>query len=164
MRASWVRAESMHLTLRFIGDTTPAQLALLRDALGRATTDAIAMKFNVRSLGAFPNLHKPRVLWAGLGGETDSLGVLQAKIESACRGVGCEPDNLAYHPHVTLARFRDARSATGLQDAIVPFRDWTGGDFEGRSVTLFASALFTSGSRREGARHSVLQEFPLKCS
>src|SRR5215469_14052991 len=63
--ARWVRPEGMHVTLKFLGETDPKNLAAIRGALaGLRSPGRVEMRF--RGLGFFPDGRRPRVLWCGI--------------------------------------------------------------------------------------------------
>jgi 2'-5' RNA ligase len=62
----WARADTLHLTLRFLGDTTPAQVDRLRAALALAAAACPPCDVRIAGLGLFPERGRPRVLWLGL--------------------------------------------------------------------------------------------------
>jgi 2'-5' RNA ligase len=104
----WSPTKNLHLTLRFLGDTTLRQCEQVTARLQRVAAEAASFTLSVdasgRALGAFPNLRQPRVLWSGVGGEIDALGKLQAEVEAALQAVGFAPEEKGFSPHLTLAR------------------------------------------------------------
>ncbi len=100
----WVAPESLHLTLRFIGDSTPDQAEDLVAALSRV--QAPAFDLALQGLGVFGDRRRARMLWTGA---TPSPGLrhLQAKVEQAAQVAGFGAEHRKFHPHVTIARLRD---------------------------------------------------------
>ena len=103
----WVRPEGIHLTLRFLGETDeedlPGILAALRDVSRHHAPIEIANG----PLGSFGGARTLRVIWAGVGGQTEALAALAADIDAALAPLGFKPEARAYNPHLTLARVRD---------------------------------------------------------
>ena len=108
--AKWVKAENMHLTLRFIGEVDAAggRLTPIKDAL--ATVKGEAFDMTLASVGRFPEGTKkpPRVLWVGIE-SPPALVRLYQSIEAALKGIGFAPDDRGFSAHITLARI-DGRS------------------------------------------------------
>lgn len=104
--ARWARPENLHLTLRFLGETDRHQAADLDGLL--ADIRAPAFEMTIRGVGAFTSKGRMRALWAGVAPE-GALMHLQAKLERACMRAGFSPDGRKFSPHITLARFKDAR-------------------------------------------------------
>jgi RNA 2',3'-cyclic 3'-phosphodiesterase len=109
----WSPTKNLHLTLRFLGDTSSAQReeVITRLQSLAAVTDPFTLSVDLSGagVGAFPNLRQPRVLWIGLGGKLPMLMQLQSQTEEVARSVGFAPEEKAFAPHLTLARAaRDA--------------------------------------------------------
>lgn len=103
----WVRPENWHITLHFLGNVDPAAFPALDVRLAEELAGLSAPTLRCQSLGAFPNQGRPRVLWAGIAGDEQRLGLIHAAAVAAGRSVGVEPEKRPYHPHVTLGYVRD---------------------------------------------------------
>jgi 2'-5' RNA ligase len=107
----WVAPESMHLTLQFLGDIDQAQMNEIELRLRGLTTGFTAFNVRLAELGVFPNLRRPRILWAGLQAPA-SLAELQRAVEAEMVELGFAPEDRPFTPHLTLARaHRDAQPA-----------------------------------------------------
>src|SRR5512136_114839 len=84
----WVKPEGLHITLKFLGDIHEDLLGTLSVELDRAAQNHHALKLSLSSCGAFPNVRRPRVVWAGLSGDMEELSGLAASIEIACARCG----------------------------------------------------------------------------
>lgn len=102
----WTAVKNMHLTLRFLGETSAAQRADLHAALSTITASQSRFELGLDGLGCFPNLRRPTVIWLGIGGDLGALNALQAQIEAAVCATGFPPDKRAYSPHLTSARIQ----------------------------------------------------------
>lgn len=106
----WVRPEGIHLTLKFLGEVAPEREPELVAALGRAAAGARALPVALGGFGAFPDLRRPRVVWAGVAPEP-ALEILQDHIEREFAPLGFPTEARAFRPHVTLGRAaREARA------------------------------------------------------
>jgi 2'-5' RNA ligase len=114
----WISVTSIHLTLKFLGEIDPANLAALSDALKKATASASSMTLRLRGLGCFPNLQNPRVIWCGVEGEIEKLSVLQENVERACESSGFPREDRPFRPHLTLGRLGSKKSLHRLSDSI----------------------------------------------
>lgn len=111
----WVDPEGIHLTLKFLGDIEPALVEDVLRAMEQAASGTLPFQVHLNGLGVFPNLRRPRVLWAGVGGDMDALGALQEKVEAAMEGLAFPRERRAFSPHLTLGRVRDTISAVARQ-------------------------------------------------
>ena len=100
------RPEGIHLTLRFLGGTTPAQIEALRPLLAAAASACPPAEVPVAGLFTFPERGSPRVLWLGLEVK-QAIHDLQKACERAARGAGFEKEDRPFRAHLTLGRWRD---------------------------------------------------------
>ena len=96
----------LHLTLQFLGRTAQEDLAAIGEALDEALEEVPPIALSFRGIGGFPNLERPRVLWAGIPDEEggDACRELARLVARALRPVGYRPEKRKFHPHVTIAR------------------------------------------------------------
>jgi 2'-5' RNA ligase len=150
----WIRAEAIHLTIRFLGEVAEEEDARQRVAWRRASASCPRVRFRVGGTGVFPPRGGPRVLWAGIGGiePSDGLTRLSEAMERAARAQGFRPETRPFRPHLTLARAgrRGRPDRPEDSDAAVV------GEVEVREVVLFRSRLDP-----QGARYTRLDAFPL---
>lgn len=150
--ARWARVEGLHVTLKFIGEYPEAKLPHLKDALAEITSPTFDVSFG--GVEFFPNARSPRVLVAGVSAGPE-LVALAKSVEEACANVGIEQEERAYHPHLTLARFKPEKSlAAGAQRVLEapPPRFGT--------MTAAEFILFQSQLSPQGSRYTRLERFP----
>ncbi|MCB0108373.1 MAG: RNA 2',3'-cyclic phosphodiesterase [Caldilineaceae bacterium] len=111
----WVDPQNSHLTLRFLGDTSPDQLQALSRGLAAVATNHRPFELTIGDIGGFPNLRQPRVLWLGVGGALPQLNALQEAVEQAVQVVGFATEKRPFSAHVTLARAQRSASQTQLR-------------------------------------------------
>jgi 2'-5' RNA ligase len=144
----WVAPESIHLTLKFLGEIDTAGLPTLQNALTAEAGQHTAFEIRVGGLGAFPNLRRARTVWVGVQAPPD-LAALQTGIEAATRPLGYPAEDRPFSPHLTLGRV--SRYAT--PDEVARLGDLLGrtkvaelGTVQVGTVTLFKSELRPSGA------------------
>jgi 2'-5' RNA ligase len=144
----WVPAANIHLTLKFLGDVSLANLDLLKKMLQAEVANYRSFEISVGSAGAFPTLHRPRVIWVGVEAPPE-LGVVQAGVEGMAARLGYPPEERPFSPHLTLGR---VSRSTAPQDhrAISAMLEREKVGFLGalcvRSVELYQSDLRPSGA------------------
>ena len=105
----WVRADGIHLTLKFYGEVATEVVPPLSAALAQAAAGTLPpLVLELRELGAFPSPARPRVIWAGVTGELEKLQSLQRAVERASAALGFEPEARGFTPHLTLGRVSEA--------------------------------------------------------
>ncbi|HEX5688992.1 MAG TPA: RNA 2',3'-cyclic phosphodiesterase, partial [Roseiflexaceae bacterium] len=108
----WVAPTMMHLTLHFLGETQAALIPQLCAALDTALVGQVKPRLRLDGAGAFPNLRRPSVVWAGVAGEITTLGKMQAAIGALLEDLRLPHETRPFRPHLTLARARrDAQPA-----------------------------------------------------
>ena len=128
----WVNPSGIHLTLKFLGNVVPAQADEVLEAMRRPATSVAPFWINLNGLGTFPNEIKPRIVWAGIQGDLDSLLELQEKLEEAMWGLGFARERRPFSAHLTLGRVKEQvsncirrRIAAGLEGtALGPGEPW----------------------------------------
>ncbi len=98
----WVPEESLHLTLRFIGDADADKQARIEDALARVRVEPFILP--VGGVGLFPTRGQARVLWAGTANGHTRLYQLRKQVDEALLSVDMTLDVHSFHPHFTLGR------------------------------------------------------------
>lgn len=156
----WVRPESIHVTLRFLGEVNEADLPRLTGALRPGIAGA-AGPFDVAVAGAgvFPDRGRPRVLWVGLREETGKLVTLQSAVGRTIDGLGLpgvRRDDRPFRPHLTVARMGEGRPPARLGEALERRRDAALGRFTVASLWLYRSLL-----KPAGAEYQRIEEYPL---
>ncbi len=151
--ARWARIEGLHVTLKFIGETSPEKAPAIKVALGSLPSrSAFTMTF--RGLGFFPNERRPRVLWAGVAAGPE-LAALAAGVETALATLGLPREERAFSPHLTLARFDSPGRLDALHAAIEK-----AGPLEFGAATAQEFHLYQSVLKPGGAEYTRLATFP----
>ena len=103
----WVDPNSIHVTLKFLGEVSEDSIEELMLAIEEAAQGILPFQFEVRGVGAFPNLERPQVLWTGVKGELEKIAQLQKRIESNTEQLGFPRESRVFSPHLTMGRVRD---------------------------------------------------------
>lgn len=145
--ARWTRPEGIHLTLKFLGEISDAQVKDVIAAL--ATLDRFE-KFSVavKGFGFFPDARRPRVLWTGLEAPP-ALAELAERVEECLEKSGFARERRPFRPHLTLARFNIPRPQPALQVFLERRDDPSLGRFEVSEFFLFESKLSGGGAPAE---------------
>ncbi len=156
------RADKFHLTLRFLGEMQPEQRPGLEGALTEIATRYVPFTIDLGTIGVFPNLRRPAVLWLGIG-VNDNLARLQAEVEAAAQGAGFPAEGRAWSPHLTLARVR--RSVMGgalkvLSEGVQRVQADQAISAWRASFTAQGMELMRSELLPQGARYTVLAKAP----
>jgi RNA 2',3'-cyclic 3'-phosphodiesterase len=152
-QAKWVRAENLHVTLKFLGETEPAKLPAIQSALG-SIRSAQPVTLDFRGLGFFPNVRRPRVFWAGMEASAN-LKALAEGIDHSMHPLGFPLEERPFTPHLTLARFNLPGLPPNLASAAAQHSCRGFGSFTTREFHLIESKL-----KSTGAEYTTVQSFP----
>jgi 2'-5' RNA ligase len=160
----WTRPESLHVTLKFVGEK-PSEIAdKLKANLAKVQTSPFQMSF--RGVGYFPDSRSARVFWIGIEAEKTLITLAHA-VEEVCAAVGIANENRAFSPHLTLARSgsgapgrhsRDKanRRFAQLQDKLSKMEAPSFGTMTAREFVLYQSRTLP-----DGAQYTKLARFSL---
>ncbi len=99
----WVTEKNIHITLKFLGDTSPANLESFKSIIDTEANRIRPFDIKIGNLGAFPTLRKPRVIWVGLDAPAE-LHTLQRAIDMETNRLGYPSEDRPFSPHLTLGR------------------------------------------------------------
>jgi 2'-5' RNA ligase len=140
----WQDEEQLHLTLRFIGEVDRPIAEDLAGALGRVRAERFQLRIN--GVGRFEQ-RSAGALWAGVEPK-EPLAALAAKVERVCQQLGLEPDRRAFHPHITLGRWKGRRTRE-VADFLERKRGLVSELWEVDAFILFESRLSRHGAHYE---------------
>ena len=142
----WVKADNLHLTLRFLGDTQYGSVPELVSGIDGIARQQTAFDVVLSQLGGFPSLRRGQAIWVGVGeGEDDQvLAPLQKEVERLARRLGWQRQRQAFRPHITLARVRGRGQRGRFGEDRPP--EVPGQRFQMTGMTLFHSNLTPAGA------------------
>lgn len=163
--ARWVRPESLHVTLKFIGEKPAQTVEQIKNLLREVQFEAFDLSF--RGYGFFPGTKAARVFWVGIE-SGPQLAAIAKKIDDLTSELGVPREDHAFSPHLTLARGGGRSGAPGwrkgdagnknfqlLQDKLSAMPTPEFGTMTAREFFLYESKLSKAGSR-----YSKLARFP----
>lgn len=151
---TWTRPKTLHLTLRFIGDTPTRDVDALISRL-RTISDVAAFVLTIGGVGVFPQRGAAQVVWAGIELAHPRLHQLRQRVDDAILAAGLAPDMRSFHPHFTLARC-GAATPGAVHDFV-----HTHAAFQGPSFLVDRFHLFESRLLPGGAEHTIIDTFSL---
>jgi 2'-5' RNA ligase len=155
----WIDPASTHLTLKFLGKVPTSSVDELVERMAEVAVKSQPLALRTDTLGVFPNLLRPRVVWLGLTGDLHALGRLQTSLEQAFMPLGFAAEGRPFTPHLTLGRTHKEVSRPRLQTierAVAQTTIRQSVEFEVSEVVLMRSDLHPSG-----ARYTVLAQAAL---
>ncbi len=155
----WVPPENIHLTLKFLGETSITTLEQLVTLLRTAAEEHSPFELSAAGLGVFPNRAQPRVIWIGLTAPA-ALLALQRDIEGICARLGYSPEDRPFSPHLTIGRVNPRLNTEEKQRLRQALEERQIGELGTIQVNAFH--VFKSDLQPEGAVYTRLYTLPLK--
>ncbi|MFZ0800159.1 MAG: RNA 2',3'-cyclic phosphodiesterase [Terriglobales bacterium] len=167
--AKWVRPESLHITLKFIGEQTPEQVEAISERLRRVESSAFEIR--CAGYGFFPTAKAPRVFWIGIQAGPQ-LAALAESIDTATAELGIPREDRPYSPHLTLARAgagrrsgspkRQKADGPNATFAVLEKRLAAMGELNFGTMTDHEFILYQSQLSLKGSKYTKLQRFSLR--
>jgi len=163
-RVQWARPDSIHLTLKFLGQIADTQVEEIRRALSVTIQAQPRFSIEVGGFGVFPDLRAPRVLWVGVSGQREqvnALARLATEVDSGLDTLGFPREARPFSPHLTLARIKERSREVGkalAESGLMAQTESLG------ILRVEAVALIRSDLKPSGAVYTRLWEVPLKAS
>jgi 2'-5' RNA ligase len=173
--ARWAQPESLHITLKFIGEQKPEQVVSITERLRHVRVDPFEIR--LAGWGFFPTPNAPRVFWIGIHADAP-LADLAAQVDAAVAELGIPREDRPYSPHLTLARGtvharsghrqsssgdpkRQSTDGPNLTFAVLQKRLATMGDIDFGTMTADMFILYRSQLSPKGSQYTKLECFPL---
>lgn len=153
--ASWVREETQHLTLAFLGEHPETLIETIAKPLTTALAAVPRFESHLRASGFFPNPRHARVGWIGLEPE-QKFAAMADVVRDVVTAHGIKLDAGEFKAHLTVTRIRDPWPPASIDLFTKSLRDYVSQPFTIDTVTLFSSRLSPSG-----AIHTPQRTFPL---
>ncbi len=155
----WVACENLHLTLKFLGDVSPANVELLSQMLTAEAAACAPFAMRIGGFGSYPNPRRARVIWIGIHAPA-ALESLQRGIDLASARLGYASEERPFSPHLTIGRVRQQISAADQHKVRAALEKTQVGDLGTTDVT--SVHLFKSDLKPGGSVYTCLFSAPLK--
>lgn len=155
----WVSAQNIHLTIHFLGNISKDQVNTIIENLPLWCRDLPIILSGVERLGAFPDMKRPRVIWADIADSQGLIGQFHNHLKSQLESLNVVLEDRPYHPHLTLGRVRHWKATPDLTNKLTQFSYDPPLQLILSKVILFESALTPMGPH-----YSPLEEVHLKDS
>ncbi|MBQ3733483.1 MAG: RNA 2',3'-cyclic phosphodiesterase [Bacteroidales bacterium] len=152
----WVKEDVRHLTLRFLGATSPQQVPDIKNALSEACSDNAPFALDINKIGVFGSHYHPEVIWLGFN-HFEPFRKLFNDLEPKLQAIGFEPNHGNFVPHITLARIKNLHDKKKFWEAIetaqqTPFS---------QSLEINVLNLYQSFLQKEGPEYKIIGRMSL---
>lgn len=148
----WIDPGNLHVTLKFLGNCAPEIINDLHNLIDGVTVKYTLFNLNTTEFGCFPSSKRVRILWLGMDGN-EQIIKLQNEIEEAIAVLGFEIEKKKFHPHITVARFRNPGKVKLAEVNKMVKID--------REVKVDYVILYESKLSSKGANYSIMKKFKL---
>ncbi|MBE3087563.1 MAG: RNA 2',3'-cyclic phosphodiesterase [Chloroflexi bacterium] len=155
----WVAPQNVHLTLKFLGDVSPANLERLAEALKAEAVAHETFSMSVGGLGAFPTPRRARIIWIGLEAPASLMALLRG-VEAVTARLGYASEDRPFSPHLTIGRVGQNVSGTDFQRIRTALEGATVGALG--TLRVDAVHIFKSDLQPGGAVYTHLYTLPMK--
>jgi 2'-5' RNA ligase len=142
----WVRPESIHLTLKFLGNIEAADTENIGRAVFEASKEYTPLSLQAKGIGVFPGIKRPRVVWVGITGQLETLVRLQKTLDKNLEAIGFPKEKRPFKGHLTLGRIKKKIDTNTFIEALDTFGNFETETFTADRVVLYKSELKASGA------------------
>ncbi|MFW9925170.1 MAG: RNA 2',3'-cyclic phosphodiesterase [Candidatus Thorarchaeota archaeon] len=137
-----VELENIHFTWRFFGDTSTARVEKIHSEL--ESIEISPFTIEVRGVGAFPSIHRPRVIWVGVTHNAEMMRDLKVRTDDILAGLGYQKEN-KFTPHATIARVRAVNDRQRISENLSALSDESVGTMTVDCIRMTKSTLTPAG-------------------
>lgn len=151
----WVRAENLHLTLKFLGDINDDAIKKVKSIIDESVCGLLPLTLHLSGAGIFPPEGLARIVWGGISCENENPQEIARRLDSAFTFLGVSSDGRDFTPHITIGRVGQQKIPSDkIQKALDRIKIATFSQ-PVQHITLFSSVLKPSGSE-----YKIEDEFP----
>jgi 2'-5' RNA ligase len=153
----WVKAQAMHLTLKFLGEISEDKLTKVKSVMASIAQDYPSFRLSLKGTGRFPpGARHPRVIWIGIE-MNELLEKIHTRLDYELQKIHFPRENRKFHPHLTLGRIKSSHNLGPILEKLEQNKETDFGDMTVNKIILFKSTL-----KPGGAEYTNLSEFSLK--
>jgi len=144
----WIEPENIHLTLKFLGEIDEGKSIKITGAIEDTAKKSRQFQMSLGSLGAFPRIEFPRIVWVGIDKGDKETAVLARELEERIEELGISKEERPFSSHITIGRVKGTLNKDGLANNLKELENYFSGrniEFDVTKITLFKSTLGPGG-------------------
>jgi len=157
----WVEPQNIHLTLKFLGEVDDKKLSRISEIMDDIAGNSNSFYIQISSLGAFPKIDFPRVIWVGIEkGDKETKEIARALEEKIAKEAGIPKEDRPFSSHITIGRTRSSLNRIKLIQELKKLAiglEQNNLDFPVAKITLFKSTLTPKGPLYEALKETNLK-------
>lgn len=154
-RITWVKPESIHVTLKFFGETEERKIPEISKVLREVASSHKPFASELVNVGIFGSSYSPKVIWFGIE-RSEPLKNLGNDVLQSCEAIGWEPDRQNFVPHLTIGRIKEVPDKQLFQRMIDMHKTDRLQEFSVSEFNLYESILL-----KEGPLYKVVENYRL---
>ena len=154
-RITWVKPESIHVTLKFFGETEERKIPEISRVLREVAASHKPFASEIVNVGIFGSSYSPKVIWFGID-KSEPLKKLGNDVLQSVEKIGWEPDRQNFVPHLTIGRIKDVPDKQLFQKMIDMHKTDRLQEFSVSEFNLYESILL-----KEGPLYKVVESYRL---
>ena len=155
-RITWVKPESIHVTLKFFGETEERQIPGISRVLTEVAARHKPFVSELVNVGIFGSSYSPKVIWFGID-KSEPLKKLGEDVLQSVETIGWEPERQNFVPHLTIGRIKEVPDKHLFQRIIDEHKKTWMQEFHVQEFNLYESIL-----QKEGPIYRVLESYKLE--
>lgn len=157
-KIKWVEENNFHLTLKFLGDTSPVQVNEVKSVLNETAGNFSALQFDLKGVGFFKRNRQPKVLFVNIENH-EILEQLTAEIDEKLSKFGFERDEREFNPHLTLGRIKYLKDKSRFYQTIEAFKSSFLQQVKITEIIYYQSILKPTGAEYKSLSKVSLNSF-----
>jgi 2'-5' RNA ligase len=155
----WVKPDNIHLTLKFLGEVDEKKLDKISKIIEETAKGKNKFQAHISSLGAFPKIDFPRVIWVGLDMGDKEIKQIAKELEEKIAKIGIPKENRPFSSHITIGRLRTPVNRERLVQNLKNKAELGGEKLEFcvTKISLFKSTLTPGGPIYEALKETNLE-------
>lgn len=154
----WEPEEKFHATVKFLGNVEEKILPTILLAIEQSLKEFPSFIITYTTLGCFPNLHRPRVIWIGCVNQDGILGRIKETLDTILFPFGFKREDREFRPHITLGRVKSPKTIASLTPILQSLT------FEPETSTCKELLFMKSVLKPQGSEYTIMHRFPLEGS
>lgn len=145
VKATWSKPENLHLTLKFLGETTLDKVKFVTQALDEVAKKHTPYEASLQGAGGFPNAKRPRVIWVGVDQGAEETVRVAYDLEEVLAPLGFPKEERDFTPHLTLGRIKFPKPNPALAEKFEKSQQRFFGKWKVEGLALVKSTLHPKG-------------------
>ncbi|MCM8792452.1 MAG: RNA 2',3'-cyclic phosphodiesterase [Candidatus Omnitrophica bacterium] len=144
----WVKAENIHITLKFLGEIKEDKIPLVKKIMDSVGERINPFVVSISSLGVFPKKELPKIIWVGIEKGNEELKNIAEALDDKIKKIGIPKEKRPFTSHITLGRLRSLQNVKKLTERLEPLSEYIiqeKKEFTVKEIVLYKSTLVSHG-------------------